>query len=481
MPCLDHKSVFVMPDTLQHPFLRDTLAGRCVKTACGITLDIGRQRLTGRDLKGLLDLAEEKGVLAANAAMRSGEIVNPSENRPALHTALRDPSVSAPFHTEVMKALNQVCRFAEDVRSGLFCGCRGDAITDVINVGIGGSEMGPRAVYHALRYVQPSIRLHFMSSADGVLFDRVVSGLNPFKTLVVVSSKSFRTRETAVNAAALDQWLLDAGISGKDRTHHMVVVSANSKAPQSMNPPEENFFPIWDWVGGRFSVWSAVGLPCAIALGPEVFRQLLAGAHAMDEHVADTPAEDNMALLMALMTYYNAVTQAIPTHCFLPYDERLRVLVSWIQQLEMESLGKNRAPDGSRIKGRTGQGIWGGHGNESQHSFYQWLREGTSCSSIDLCWCEKPGHRHADLHRVLIANAKAQAEALVTRDPAEPYFNAVSTLAVDELNAGRLGALMALYEHKTTMLGTLFGINPFDQPGVELGKKLSRSAEADIL
>ena len=154
-----------MPDTLQHPFLRDTLAGRCVKTACGITLDIGRQRLTGRDLKGLLDLAEEKGVLAANAAMRSGEIVNPSENRPALHTALRDPSVSAPFHTEVMKALNQVCRFAEDVRSGLFCGCRGDAITDVINVGIGGSEMGPRAVYHALRYVQPSIRLHFMSSA----------------------------------------------------------------------------------------------------------------------------------------------------------------------------------------------------------------------------------------------------------------------------------------------------------------------------
>lgn len=221
-----------MTEKQSHPFLRDTYAGRSVKSACGITIDIGRQRLTAEDLKGLFKLAEEKGVLEANAKMRSGEIVNVSEHRPALHTALRDTSVSAPFHKEVTEALNHLCNFAEDVRSGLFCGCRGDAITDIINIGIGGSEMGPRAVWHALRYVQPSIRLHFLSAADGVLFDRIVSGLNPFKTLVVVSSKSFGTRETMVNAAAVDQWLLDAGITGKDRNHHMVVVSAKRDAAE---------------------------------------------------------------------------------------------------------------------------------------------------------------------------------------------------------------------------------------------------------
>ena len=427
-------------------------------------------------MKGLFKLAEEKGVLEANAKMRSGEIVNVSEHRPALHTALRDTSVSAPFHKEVTEALNHLCNFAEDVRSGLFCGCRGDAITDIINIGIGGSEMGPRAVWHALRYVQPSIRLHFLSAADGVLFDRIVSGLNPFKTLVVVSSKSFGTRETMVNAAAVDQWLLDAGITGKDRNHHMVVVSANRDAAEQMNLPESNLFPIWDWVGGRFSVWSSIGLPCAVALGPEVFRQLLAGAHAMDAHVTDAPMEDNLALLLALLSYRNA-QEGVATHCFLPYDERLRTMVFWLQQLEMESLGKSTAIDGGRVACRTGQGVWGGHGNESQHSFYQWLREGTVSSSVDLCWCEKPGHCHVDLHRVLIANAKAQAEALVTRDPTDTFCNAVTTISIDELTPARLGALMALYEHKTTMLGTLFGINPFDQPGVELGKKLSRTAE----
>ena len=234
-----------MTEKQSHPFLRDTYAGRSVKSACGITIDIGRQRLTAKDLKGLFKLAEEKGVLEANAKMRSGEIVNESEHRPALHTALRDTSVSAPFHKEVTEALNHLCNFAEDVRSGLFCGCRGDAITDIINIGIGGSEMGPRAVWHALRYVQPSIRLHFLSAADGVLFDRIVSGLNPFKTLVVVSSKSFGTRETMVNAAAVDQWLLDAGITGKDRNHHMVVVSAKRDAAEQMNLPEANLFPIW--------------------------------------------------------------------------------------------------------------------------------------------------------------------------------------------------------------------------------------------
>ena len=247
-----------------------------------------------------------------------------------------------------------------------------------------------------------------------------------------------------------------------------------------MNLPEENFFPIWEWVGGRFSVWSAIGLADAVALGSDTFRALLDGAHAMDVHVAQAPAGENLPLLLALISYWNSTRLGIEQHCFLPYDERLRTMVMWLQQLEMESLGKHVGADGALIEGPTGQAIWGGHGNESQHSFYQWLREGTGSTSIDLLWCEKPGHRHADLHRVLIANAKAQAEALITREETE-CFNAVSTISIDQLDAARLGALMALYEHKTTMLGTLYGINPFDQPGVEFGKKLSRRAEATVI
>lgn len=461
------------------PFLRDTLS-KITYSACGLTLDIGRQRMSESDLRDLLGIAREKGVLGTNAAMREGQVVNTSEGRPALHTALRDPSVGAPFHKQVQEALEHMCAFADDVRTGRRRGCRGDTITDVINVGIGGSAVGPRTVYQALRSTREQVRLHFLAAADGVSFDRIVGDLNPFKTLVIVSSKSFRTRETAVNAAAIDQWLLEAGISGDDRARHMVVVSANPNAADEMNLPEDNFFPIWDWVGGRFSVWSAIGLPDVIALGSDMFRNFLAGAHAMDAHVAQSPAGENLPLLLALIAYWNSTKLGIGQHCFLPYDERLRLMVMWLQQLEMESLGKHVAADGTPIEGPTGQAVWGGHGNESQHSFYQWLREGTGSTSMDLLWCEKPGHRHADLHRVLIANAKAQAEALITREETG-CINAVSTISIDRLDAVRLGALMALYEHKTTMLGTLFGINPFDQPGVEFGKKLSRRAEASVL
>lgn len=461
-------------------FLRNFSSVETVVSACGIHLNVGRQRIDDKEFRSLLELAEEKQVLQANRAMQRGDVVNKSEGRSALHTALRDSSFDAPKHDEITRARDRFLQCASDIRTGLWTGCRGDMITDVINVGIGGSEMGPRAVYHALRNPVQTIRLHFLTAADGVIFDRVVSGLNPFKTLVVVSSKSFKTRETQVNTAAIDQWLLDAGICGKDRNKHIVVVSANPHAGEEMNLPEDNFFPIWDWVGGRFSVWSAIGLPDAVALGSEVFRDFLAGAHAMDNHVRTAEPAKNVALLLALFSYWNSTHHGISSHCFLPYDERLRTIVNWLQQLEMESLGKNRTSAGALVDGRTGQAVWGGHGDESQHSFYQWLREGTSPSSVDLLWCEKPGHRHAELHRVLNANAKAQAEALVTRSKEDTVFNAVTTIAIDELTPATLGALMAMYEHKTTMLGTLYGLNPFDQPGVELGKKLSRQAEKDL-
>ena len=459
------------------PFLRDTAGIQTTATACGLRLDISRQRMTGEDFRRLATYCEERGVIAAHRRMLAGEIVNPSEGRAALHTSLRSNSPAAPRCEEVRRERNRMLAFARQVRGGVWRGCRGDRITDVINIGIGGSEMGPRAVYHALRAPKPAIRVHFLSSVDGVLLERILAECNPLSTLVIVSSKSFGTRETLVNAAAVDQWLLNAGIVGADRNRHMVIVSANPESVSQMCLPEENLFRFWDWVGGRFSVWGAVGLPLAVSLGPDVFTEFLQGAAEMDRHSATAPIEQNLPAILAMTAFWNATRLEITSHCMLPYDERLRVLVPWLQQLEMESLGKNHTPEGVRIPGHTGQAVWGANGNEAQHSFYQWLREGTGRTSIDILWSEMPGHRYAEHYRVLLANARAQAEALVMRDRGSPYFNAVNAIVIDTVSPRRLGAMMAMYEHKTTMLGTLFGINPFDQPGVELGKRLSKRAE----
>lgn len=449
------------------------------KSFCGITINANQCKISIDQFDALISVANERKVLKLNREMMEGERVNVSENRQALHTTLR--ALTGPRCLDkVLKNLNKICNFASDVRDGIFCGCRGDFITDIINIGIGGSEVGPKAVYSALKSsLHCQINVPFLSAVDGILFDRITNGLDPFKTLVIVSSKSFTTRETIVNALAIDEWFKAAGIVGEDRYKHFVVVSANSNAANIMQLPDDNYFPFWDWVGGRFSVWSSVGLSCAIGLGADVFLEFLAGAQAMDEHVLNAAENDNLALFLALINYYYC-KKGVGAHCFLPYDERLRDLGDWLQQLEMESLGKHTTVSGKDLDGTTGMLTFGGHGNEAQHSFYQWLREGSFSALIDLCWCEKPGHRHEKLHKVLLANAKAQAIALASRDVSLGRDNFVTTLSIDELTPYRLGALMALYEHKTTMLGTLFDINPFDQPGVELGKKISRAMEKQI-
>ncbi|MFU0841937.1 MAG: Glucose-6-phosphate isomerase [Burkholderia sp.] len=467
-----------MTEKKKVPFLRESEGVRTSVTACGIKLDFSRERITREDFAKLTAFAEKRGILEAHRHMVAGDVVNVSEGRQALHTSLRAFSSTAPMYGDVARQRERMLDFARRVRAGIWKGCRGDRITDIINIGIGGSEMGPMAVYHALRSSRQAIRVHFLSSVDGILLERILDDCNPLSTLIVVSSKSFSTRESLVNAAAVDQWLLNAGIVGTDRNRHMVVVSANPDAANQMCLPPENFFHFWKWVGGRFSVWGAVGLPLAVALGPEVFLEFLHGAEEMDRHSINSPIDQNMPALLAMFEYWESVHLGIPSLCVLPYDERLRIFVSWLQQLEMESLGKHRTPDGRMISGHTGQAVWGANGNEGQHSFYQWLREGTGSTSIDLIWSELPGHRYAEHFRVLLANARSQAEALVTRDEATPYMNTLRAISLDAMTPRRLGALMAMYEHKTTMLGTLFGINPFDQPGVELGKKLSRAAES---
>jgi glucose-6-phosphate isomerase len=257
----------------------------------------------------------------------------------------------------------------------------------------------------------------------------------------------------------------------------MVVVSADPKAHEKFGLPEENLFKTWEWVGGRFSVWSSIGLPVAIALGPQVFQELLNGAHEVDEHTSKAPLEKNIPALMALFAYWNANKLEMTSSCFLPYDERLRGIVLWLQQLEMESLGKTIRRDGKPVEGKTCVAVWGGHGSESQHSFYQWIREGSYNSALDLCWSAASGHNHSALQKVIKANANAQAEALVNRGENSKYFNAISVLGLSEVNPNTLGKLLALYENKTVMLGEVYGINPFDQPGVELGKLLARKFE----
>ena len=444
-------------------------------TKCGITLDISKQKVTEEEWSQWLHtIAEERDLLKAHAAMMEGALINRSENRRALHTLLRAGKSSLPCFPEVKAERERAFRFAEEIRTGMRLGCRQNRITDIINIGIGGSETGVQTVWHALKPLHPDIRLHFLSSVDGILLERVLAECDPHSTLIVVSSKSFTTLETQVNAVAVDQWLLDAGISGSDRAKHLVVVSAKADAAKQMCLPEENQFKLWDWVGGRFSVWGCIGLPLMIALGAQTFREFLYGAEEMDQVSLTEDLSQNAPAVLALVAYRNSVKRRIRSQCVLPYDERLRRFVPWVQQLEMESLGKP-SPDGMP----TGQAVWGSNGNEGQHSFYQWLREGTGNTSIDLIWSEMPGHKQAGHYRVLLSNAKAQAEALVMRSKDAPFYNLLTTVALDAVTPRRLGALMALYEHKTTMLGTLYGVNPFDQPGVEMGKRLCKEQLVD--
>lgn len=452
-----------------------------VVKACGISVDFSRQRVSAEILSSLARLADERNLLASHRKMAAGEIVNTSEGRAALHMSLRAFSPKAPHFEEVSAERSRLYEFARRVRCGEWRGCRGHRIKSVINIGIGGSAVGPQCVWHALRPAVSDIDIHFLSAVDGVLLERILSSCEAKSTLVIVSSKSFTTRETNVNADAVDQWLLENGIVGADRAKHIVVVSANPKAAEIFGLPEENLFKFWNWVGGRFSVWGAIGLPVLIGLGEEIFTEFLRGAEEMDRHSLSAPVLENLPALLALLEYRNAVELDVGSLCVLPYDERLNMIVPWLQQLEMESLGKSSDIDGKPITHRTGLPVWGGNGDEAQHSFGQWLREGTGSTAIDVIWPEIPGHRFAPHYRCLVSNAKAQCEALVTRPCASDKFNVLTALTLDALVPRRIGALMALYEHKTTMLATLFDVNAFDQPGVEYGKKLSREVEREVV
>ena len=479
--------------------------------ACGILLDYSKNRMTGETMDLLRALARESGVMARAHAMFSGAHINETEDRAVLHALLRDARESPVCEVEdalragVEQELDAIERFSEAVRSGRWCGHTGERITDVVNIGIGGSDLGPRMVCRALAPHADGPRVHFVSNLDGAHLTSTLRGLDPARTLFVVASKTFTTLETMTNAHAARRWLLDALRGDTAVARHFVAVSANRAAVAGFGIAPENMFELQDWVGGRYSLWSAIGLSIAIAVGMVRFRELLAGAHAMDLHFRDTPLDRNMPVTLALLGVWYVNFFGAETHAVLAYDQRLDRLAAHLQQLDMESNGKRATLDATTVDYATGPVVWGEPGTNGQHAFFQSLHQGTRLVPADFIVAARCDHALADQHRLLVASCLAQTEALMLgRSAGEvrveletagvPAMRARSlavhrgfdgnrptnTLLLDRLDAFTLGALIALYEHKVFVQGTIWRVNSFDQWGVELGKALAASIAHEL-
>jgi glucose-6-phosphate isomerase len=348
----------------------------------------------------------------------------------------------------------------------------GRRLTDIVNIGIGGSDFGSRLVCDALRdLAPPHLRVHFVASVDGIQIERLQRQLDPRSALFIVSSKSFSTVETLLNAKTLLDWFGKASVRVED---HWFAVTGNSAAAENLGIPARNILDVPEWVGGRFSAWGAVGLPAALYLGWPLYEQWLAGGAAMDEHHRTAPLEDNLPIRLALINVWNSTFLGWPSHCIVSYDNRLSEFLTWAQQLEMESNGKSVTEDGRPIGYSTAPIVWGGLGNNGQHTYYQLLREGTVSNSITLVTVDSASAMFPELAAALAAQADAQTEALVARD-GQAARNGLTRLRLRDLEPRSLGALMACFEHATTTAAWIWGINPFDQPGVELGKKLAQA------
>lgn len=458
----------------------------------GLLLDFSKNFINPRTLSLLVDLAEQSQLPAAIEAMFNGEEINTTEQRAALHIALRDPSTDTST-PEVSASLERIEKLVAQVHGGEWKGYSGKAITDVVNLGIGGSDLGPAMVCDALKPSStPKLNVHFVSNIDPSHLHNTLKDLQAETTLFVVASKSFSTLETLTNAEAARDWLLqrtDATATAK----HFVAITTNLSAATEFGIEEQNLYPLWDWVGGRFSLWSAIGLPIALAIGMDGFRQLLAGAHSMDEHFRTAPPKKNLPIILALLNFWYREYFDAHSTAVVPYSQRLNLLPSFLQQLCMESLGKSVDKQGAPIEHNTGDIIWGTAGTNGQHSYFQLLHQGTEFIPVDfIAAANSDAEGSGQAHQQLLANCFSQSLALM-----EGKLNADSahkvvagnkpsnTLLLEELNPYNLGMLLALYEHKVYALSVLWNINAFDQWGVELGKKLSTkvfaamSAETD--
>ncbi|ASL26082.1 glucose-6-phosphate isomerase [Azotobacter chroococcum] len=476
--------------------------------SCGLFLDYSKNLVTQETRDLLVNLAREAGLAEATRAMFAGERINASEGRPVLHTALRRPmgdSLVIDGHNimrDVHAALAQMTDIVGRIHNKLWRGYNDKAITDVVNIGIGGSYLGPELVSEALLpYTQQSgVRCHYLANIDGSEFRELTARLNAETTLFIISSKTFGTLETLKNAQAARTWYLAKGGTEEKLYRHFIAVSSNKQAAIEFGIREKNIFPMWDWVGGRYSLWSAIGLPIALAIGMANFKDLLSGAYAMDCHFRNEPFENNMPVLLAMLGIWYHNFWGAQTHAFLPYDHYLRNFVKHLQQMDMESNGKSVRQDGSSVSCGTGPVIWGGVGCNGQHAYHQLLHQGTPLIPADFIVPVVSHNPVADHHQWLYANCLSQSQALMcgkSREEAEAELRAKglpeaevkrlaphkvipgnrpsNTLVVETLNPSRLGALIALYEHKVFVQGVVWGINSFDQWGVELGKELGKN------
>ena len=474
--------------------------------SCGLLLDYSKNLIDERGLELLIQLADQAGLHESIAALYSGERVNASEGRAALHTALRSPigrRLLLDGHDiipEVHRVLNQVTELVSRIHSGLWRGYSEKPIKEVVNIGIGGSFLGPQLVSEALRpFTQRGVRCHYLANIDGSEFRELTARLDPETTLFIVSSKSFGTLETLKNTLAARDWYLAMGGPEEELHRHFIAVTSNRKAAIEFGIGEENIFPMWDWVGGRYSLWSAIGLPIALAIGISNFKELLAGAYAMDQHFTQAPLAENMPALMALLGIWYTNFWGAQSHAILPYDHYLRNFTKHLQQLDMESNGKSVRQDGSELNIATGPIIWGGVGCNGQHAYHQLLHQGRLLVPADFIVPVNSYNPLSDHHQWLFANCLSQAQALMqgkTREEAEAELRArgmpeaeVQRLAPHKVIPGNrpsnilvmnriapfeLGALVALYEHKVFVQSAIWGINAFDQWGVELGKEMGK-------
>jgi glucose-6-phosphate isomerase len=457
----------------------------------GLLLDFSRQLLDGEALAGLLDLAAQTEVARWIDLMFSGYPINNTEDRPALHVALRRPA-DAPllaYDEDVMPLVEAERRkmrgLADALHSGELRGFTGKPITDVVNIGIGGSDLGVVMAVHALAEDRvPGLNVHFVSNVDGVALAHVLRRVSAESTLFVICSKTFTTLETLVNAQGVREWLLAAGGPAAVAAQ-CVAVSTNETAMNEFGIAADRRLAMWDWVGGRYSVWSAVGLTVALAIGWPKFASFLAGGAAMDEHFRSAPAARNLPILLALVGIWNRNFLAAPTHAVLPYDDHLVRFPAFLQQLEMESNGKSVRRGSEPVECATCPVIWGEPGSNAQHSFYQLLHQGTEDVSIDFILPAHSAVKRQDQHDLAIANCLAQAWALALGDPGEqksearsphqryPGNRPSSLIMFERLNPATLGKLVALYEHKVYVQGVIWDVNSFDQWGVQLGKRLA--------
>jgi len=485
---------------LRNLFAKDPKRGeRLTAEAAGLYLDYSKNRVTDTTLKLLVQLANESGLRTKIGAMFGGEKINVTENRAVLHVALRAPRKAAIFTDgknvvpEVHEVLDRMEAFFKSIQSGEWKGYTGKRIKNIVNIGIGGSDLGPVMAYEALKhYSERSMTFRFVSNVDGIDFVEATRDLDPAETLFIISSKTFTTLETMTNAQSARDWLL-AGLGGdvKAVAKHFVAVSTNAKKVSEFGIDTANMFGFWDWVGGRYSMDSAIGLSTLLAIGPENFRALLAGFHEMDEHFRTAPFEKNLPVLLGLLNVWNTNFLGAETVAVLPYEQYLKRFPAYLQQLTMESNGKHVTLAGKKVNYSTGPIYWGEPGTNGQHSFYQLIHQGTRlipCDFIAFGQALTPLGRH---HDILLANVFAQAEALAFGKTAEEVKAEGTAVALvphrvfegnrpsnvilaPKLTPEVLGKLIALYEHNVFVQGVIWNIDSFDQWGVELGKVLAQ-------